>query len=736
MTGWIDQIDWNSFLSRQDPLWDTPPTAWADAPFLGNGLLGCYLMCRGKDMLLELGRTDVCDHRQDEDTSLYSRRRLPIGHMRFSLREEITGADLRLDLHRAELTGHIRTVRGDVSIRILVHSLQPVILCELQPSQGSLLSGMRFVPQDTKCPERIYSRIKEVAPDPPAYAFHERGFLGAVQPLLAGGEYATAWRQISEEEGGCRLLIATSSVTAAGGGIQEAERAIDAAEAQVWQALLASHREWWAAFYRKSFVSIPDDRLESLYWIQMYKLGSATRAEHPAIDLMGPWYLDSAWLIIWWNLNIQLSYFPVYAANHLELGESFCRLLHRNQQNLALNVPEAFREDCYAIGRTTGYDCLNEDMVGKEYCNLPWACHNYWMQYRHSMDDRMLREELYPLLKRSTNFYLRNLREDSQGILHAPFSYSPEYPVGAEDCNVDLALIRWGCDTLLQICDRLKIKDPQQAQWRDVLQRLADYPKDETGLLIGRDVPLSESHRHYSHLFPIYPLYLMHWEQPQMRPLIETSLAHWLSMEEALQGYSYTGAASMLASMGRGEEAVRSLDALIEGYLLPNTMYREELGPVIETPLSAARSIQDMLMTSWGGCIRIFPGIPEAWGDVVFHDLRAEGAFLVSAVREGGELIFVRVRSLAGEPLRMRFSMAAPWAQVGGAKAPLVPDAEGIYSIPLARGEELLIHPQGVSGPFVLRDIGAAKDAVHWFGGRKGRKVSPKMKNGAFSADD
>ena len=46
-------------------------------------------------------------------------------------------------------------------------------------------------------------------------------------------------------------------------------------------------------------------------------------------------------------------------------------------------------------------------------------------------------------------------------------------------------------------------------------------------------------------------------------------------------------------------------------------MYKES-GPVIETPLSAAQSIHDMLLQSWGGKIRIFPAIPATWKDIAY----------------------------------------------------------------------------------------------------------------------
>ena len=31
------------------------------------------------------------------------------------------------------------------------------------------------------------------------------------------------------------------------------------------------HRNWWHNYFQKSFISIPDGRMESFFWIQMYK---------------------------------------------------------------------------------------------------------------------------------------------------------------------------------------------------------------------------------------------------------------------------------------------------------------------------------------------------------------------------------------------------------------------------------------------------------------------------------
>ena len=186
---------------------------------------------------------------------------------------------------------------------------------------------------------------------------------------------------------------------------------------------------------------------------------------------------------------------------------------------------------------------------------------------------------------------------------------------------------------MLQTCDELKIDDPLIPTWKKTLENLIPYPTDENGLRISASVPFAESHRHFSHLLMIFPLYIMTPEQPANRELVIKSLTHWMSMPKALQGYSYTGAASISALLGKGDDAADYLNKLLDKRILPNTMYSES-GPVIETPLSAAASLHDMLLSSWGDRIRVFPGVPGKWADVAFKDLRAQGAFLVTAVRK------------------------------------------------------------------------------------------------------
>src|SRR5262249_4152883 len=158
------------------------------------------------------------------------------------------------------------------------------------------------------------------------------------------------------------------------------------------------------------------------------------------------------------------------------------------------------------------------------------------------------------------NFYFHNMKTGDDGKLHITRGFSPEYP-GQDgpnpDCNIDLGLVRWGCQALIDSCTRLGIDDPDLPKWKDTLANLTPYPTDEHGLRVSASMGFDESHRHYSHLLMVYPLYVMNPDDPDNRKLINTSLDHWMGMPKALRGYSFTGASSICSAVGRRDDALK-----------------------------------------------------------------------------------------------------------------------------------------------------------------------------------
>jgi hypothetical protein len=696
-------VDWESFLAPLDMEWVVKPDSWNDGAFIGNGLLGAMIYgeehsCKRHVLRLVAGRTDVTAVRTDRSGFPP---RVPVGELELELEGWIYHpTNLRLELWNAELGGCLTTTKGQVRIRALAHAREPVLAIELAPDQGEARCRVNWVEHANVDPILKNAdgiNLNQYIPEVRTERFADvRGTHVSVQMYQGGGGCVAAWkeRSLPDSRRVCYLSLVRGCGEAA---VDEAAEAVLKAASAEYGEWVERHRSWWHDYYPQSFVSIPDKHLESFYWIQMYKLASATRPDAPLIDNQGPWLAPSPWPGCWFNMNVQMSYSPVYTSNRLSMGDSLVRTLEEAQLQLQHNVPEEFRHDSAGLGRSSSFDLAApvEDEVG----NLTWICHNLWRHYRHAMDDDLLRRLLYPLLRRSIGYYLHLLEEGGDGLLHLPPAISPEYgsftKTRVRDCHYDLALLRWGCGTLLTASERLGLEnDPLQSRWQEVLERLAPFPQDETGLMIGRSTPLAYGHRHFSHLMAVFPLHLLDSEREEDHRLIARSLAHWIGKEGDLRGFSMTGAASVAAALGRGSEAYGYLKALMH-MIKPNTMYKEA-GPVMETPLAAAEAIQDMLLQSWGGVIRVFPAVPAEWSEAVFHDFRAEGAFLVSALRRCGTTQWIVVKSLAGEQCRIRtdWRQGCRWRLTDSEQEWNVDleQNQGVVSLPLACGQEAVLY--------------------------------------------
>ena len=715
-----DQVHWAQFLARHDLVWERLPSKWTEGAFIGNGLLGSMIFTQDGALRWDVGRSDVCDHQtptegRGHNLGGYYRARLYIGHFLLKPTGKITGGAMRLTLWDAETTGTIQTDQGSIAWRAFVPTGENAIVLEFTTTGQEHQFTWEWNADVSSSPRKLFGRPgtpEDYLSNPPPTTTQAGDVHLCTQTMRAGGEYDTAWRDVSTAPNTRRITISVGYSPEDARARTEAVLSVQRASEHSLEQMAAAHRAWWHSYYPQSFLSIPDTRLESLYWIQMYKFASATRADRPAMDLYGPWLTTTAWPYTCWNMNEQVTYFPVYTANRLELGESLCRMLDDNTENLSLNVPPEYQSDCAAIFTATSHDCRGD--VGPEIGNLPWALHNYWRQCRWAGDEARLRDKLYPVLKRAMTFYTRQLVQGDDGKLHLPTTTSPEYGP-APDCNYDLSLLRWGLGVLMETAEKWHLAEPQMDHWKQVLATLTDYPTDETGLMIGRGVPLAHAHRHFSHLLMIFPLRTMHWNQPENRALIQKSLTHWMTVPGPDRlGFTYLGAASICASIGQGTEALGYLNTALDHTIYPNTMYIEGC---IESPFGMCESVQDMLLQSWGGTIHVFPGVPDAWEDVTFHQLRAEGAFLVSATRHAGQTQWIHIQSLVGEPCRLHPGLTGPvsfWRR--GRQSRVTPEADGTLALSLAPGEIVVLFTGARPSALAVAPLAAQPGRTNYYG--------------------
>jgi hypothetical protein len=211
----------------------------------------------------------------------------------------------------------------------------------------------------------------------------------------------------------------------------------------------------------------------------------------------------------------------------------------------------------------------------------------------------------------------------------------------------------------------------------------------------------------------IYPLYLMNVEQPGRQEVLRKSVERFCSTR-GLPAMVATHAVPAAASIGDGDLALSGLQKQAAD-LHPNGMWFGS--PCLESSLSAANGIQTMLLQSWGDKLRIFPAMPAAWPELVFHNLRAEGAFLVSARRSGGTTQWVRIASLAGEPCRVKPGLGGdPRIVAGDMNVAVKALGDGVYELGLGKGQEVVLAADGATVSYVVGALPAQQDKINSFG--------------------
>ncbi|MBN1508118.1 MAG: glycoside hydrolase N-terminal domain-containing protein [Sedimentisphaerales bacterium] len=689
-----------------------PATVWDEAMPLGNGLLGALVWGDGKPLRISLDRTDLWDlrpvpefHTPDysyktmrqwvkkgriEDLHrLYDKpygnpgpTKIPAGRIELTFADDSTFESASLDIAKAIC--ETRFTSG-TTVRVFTHATQRIGVIEVQsgrPARVVLLAPpfAGKITEEAGAGKISAGDLASLRYDAP---IESRGadWTGYLQKGWGDFRFAVAlaWR-----ETGPRWLAAWSIATSG-----DSNEPLEAARADCRRALeagldmlLESHTQWWASYWGRAAVSVPNPIVERQWYLEMYKFGSAARPDTPPITLQGPWTADDMKIPPWkgdyhHDLNTQLSYWPAYSGNQLEGASGYVTWLWRTRETARQWTKRFFDLPGLNVPMTAD---LEQNQIGgwHQYTHsattAAWLAHHFYLQWRYSMDRQFLRERVWPWLRDASIFLEAVTEKGPDGKRTLPLSSSPEVNDNRLDAwfpsitNYDLALIRWAFEKTAEIAKELG-EDREAEHWRQVLAEMPELAVDRKSnkLLLAKGYPLPFSHRHFSHLMAIHPLGMIRWENgPRDQAIIRASLA---DLDEkgtkAWCGYSFSWLANLAARARDGHKAERALEVFATAFCLRNGFHcnGDQSGKgysdfryrpfTLEGNFAAAAGLQEMLLQSYGGTIRVFPAVPSPWKDVSFQTLRAEGAFLVSATRKGGLTQSVEIVAEKGGTVRL-----------------------------------------------------------------------------------
>ncbi|MFZ4695430.1 MAG: glycosyl hydrolase family 95 catalytic domain-containing protein [Verrucomicrobiia bacterium] len=482
-------------------------------------------------------------------------------------------------------------------------------------------------------------------------------------------------------------------------------------------------------FHRATLRLPSAPRFEQLYHVWRHLFISATHADGLPPNLQGIW-CDRVDPVcgadFHLNMDLAMQLWAAPAGNLLDLHESVFNLVERMLPDACRNARRMFGMRGAHFPVHSYGDGAIRNYLDLWVCASGWLMQHYWRHWRHTLDRAFLRNRAWPVMCEVSRFYLDYLQPDDRGrLVISPSESSENRLIGrgnqfyGVNSTFDLAIFRECLTHTAEAGKILGLRDPIVGEIRGALAKLAPYPLARDGRLREmEDHEFIKGHRHLSHLYPLFPGdEITAEETPKLLAAAKKALAHWRAFAPtgpnewadrfgygAWAGWSYTWLANLYARLGDGDEALRMIETIERAFLceggFSTCFEHSDLGfgiqrpppdrhgpwPALDAAFGAMAAMQEMLLQSHHGIIRLLPALPSAWRNGEFRGFRAEEGFEVSAKWSAGQLRSATILSRLGQPCRVKVPRGRSYAL-----RPTMPtewdDCHRLLSFPTQRGQ-------------------------------------------------
>jgi alpha-L-fucosidase 2 len=718
---------------------------WDEGVPIGNGLIGGLIWQKGDNLRISLDRSDLWDQRPSKafsdpdltykwlyenkingtyDEALkklnsyrpenYAPTKLPGGCLEFDLKSLGNPDQVRLYLENA-----VCDIKWEKNTEMLVftHATYPVGWFRIV-APGSSIQPVLKAPEYKSDRNKNEARVAGQGFDLLLLNYEQGevkndGNSSSYFQKCWGDFYyniAVKWVKKGDLTEGVWSITSKFSSKSA---MQEVENAIIRGFASDFK----SHKDWWKKFWAQSSVSIPDKVLQKQWDNEIYKIGATARANTPPLTLQAVWTADDGRLPPWkgdyhHDLNTELSYWPFYTANKLEYEKGFVDWLwsiaDENEKFTkryfgveGLNVP--------GMSTINGSPLFGWIQYGMSPTISGWLTHHFYLHWKYSNDAEFLQNKAYPYLKKVAQFY-ENLSVTENGKRKFPISSSPEIFNDSKEAwfteitNYDLAIVRFVYTAATEMATCLNLQS-EADHYKKILSEWPEFNLDkENCLTFAPGTPYEQSHRHFSHLMAFHPFGLIDWSKGEKDREIITSTINRLDTvgPDWWCGYSYSWLGNLKARAMDGEGAARALRTFADCFCLRNTFHangdQTKTGKsnytyrpfTLEGNFAFASGINEMLIQSHTGTVRIFPAIPKSWDNVSFKNLRTWGAFLVSSDLKDGKVNKVEIESETGGIFKMYNPFSNKEFEFNGPTA--IHDSGGIIEFNTTVGQKIVLN--------------------------------------------
>lgn len=433
-----------------------------------------------------------------------------------------------------------------------------------------------------------------------------------------------------------------------------------------------AHRNWWAEFWAKSWVSIPDAKIEKQYYLSNYTLASCSRDKDFPPSIFGTWITKErpAWNGDYHlNYNHMAPYYGLYSSNHieqatphdapilamLERGKYYSKQVTGIEDGIILPVGigplgiettrrnklmEEHRSNWIEEGNVEAGGLLYGQKSNSSYCVVNMASqfyHTYDLDYAKSV---------YPFVRGVASFWEKYLTfENGRYVIYNDAIH--EGTVGTKNPILSLGLVPMVMRTAIDMSTELGVDAEKHEKWQDVIDYMSDYTyQKKKGKKVFRYTEKGTAWWENNtlgiqHIYPAGQIGLD--SDPDLLKVAHNTvdvMQRWLdnngsnSFFPAAVRVGYNPQ-TVLKQLGRYVDHTYS-----NGFQLDNPHGIENLSTVPNT-------INEMLLQSHEGILKLFPVWPKDKA-AEFYQLRTYGASLVSSKVENGTVQYVHIKSEKG----------------------------------------------------------------------------------------
>ena len=436
----------------------------------------------------------------------------------------------------------------------------------------------------------------------------------------------------------------------------------------------AKTEEKWKKFFSASKVTLEDKEIESFYNSSLYHLaGCMGNKEFPpglfgnfVTDDFFPWAGDYHM-----NYNYEAPYYCIFSSNHPELFDGYMAPVNDMKEE-AKKFAGFFGCKGYAFPVSFGPKAL--DVYSMKECkehgvlflgqksHAAYACVIPIMHWFATYDKNYALENYYDFVLNTAAFWEDYLvKKNGRYLIKNDAAHEIPYYRGkkfryithkgqieAVNAINSLGLVKLLFQGIYDMAKELGLNSEKYALWEDINKNLSDFPTfikkgkkcyrySKRGIRWRDDNTVG-----LQHIYPASQIGLSSDEKT-----LKIARNTYFINDRRLDDNGSNSYLPAGARIGVDPEFVfEGLKQNIKEFAMPNRLFRHH-GGGIEHLTTVPATVNEMLMQSHEGIIRLFP----CWNKkspASFENLRADGAFLVSAELKNEHLASLSIKSLTG----------------------------------------------------------------------------------------